>query len=157
MEDFEKKIQAAQGYTELGMHEDALAELDDIVPAVRNRPDVLELRILILLHAKKWAVALEDSRELCKLRPEATTGFIHTAFCLHELGRSGEAKGVLLSGPASLADEAIFHYNLACYECVLGNLESARTHLETSFSIDKIYRTFAKTDPDLKPLGALTT
>ena len=44
-------------------------------------------------------------------------------------------------------------YNLACYECVLGNLESAQAHLETSFALDKKFRSFAKTDPDLKLLN----
>ena len=153
MEDFERQIQAAQGYTELGMHDDALAELDGLIPAVRNRPDVIELRILILLRAKKWPDALAASRELCRVRPEAKTGYIHTAFCLHELGRSGEAKAVLLAGPAELRAEATFHYNLACYECVLGNFESARSHLATSFAMDKNFREFAKADPDLKSLG----
>ncbi|MEI8341589.1 MAG: tetratricopeptide repeat protein [Verrucomicrobiota bacterium] len=153
MEDYERIIQAAQGYTELGMHDDALAELDSLIPAVRDRPDVLELRVLILMHAKKWNKALAASRELCKVRPEVTVGYIHTAFCLHELGRSGDAKSVLLSGPAALLDEPTYHYNLACYECVLGNLESAQAHLETSFALDKKFRSFAKTDPDLKLLN----
>jgi predicted Zn-dependent protease len=152
VEDFEKIIQAAQGYTELGMHEDALIELESLIPAVRNRPDVLELRILILMHARKWGEALAASRDLCELRPDVTIGYIHAAFCLHELRRSGEAKSVLLSGPAALLDEPTYHYNLACYECVLGNLESALAHLETSFAIDKKFRAFAKTDPDLKAL-----
>ena len=155
MENFEKKIEAAQGYTELGMHDEALAEIDGLIPAVRNRPDVMELRILILMHARKWTEALAASRDFCMLRPEATIGYIHSAFSLHELGRTGEAKSMLLSGPAALADEAVFHYNLACYDCVLGNLESARTHLETSFQLDKKLRAFAKNDPDLKGILSL--
>ena len=153
MEDYERSIQAAQGYTELGMHHEALKELDSLVMVVKKRPDVLELRILILMQAKKWRVALQVSRELCEIRPNATIGFIHTAFCLHELGRSNEAKSVLLSGPAELIDEPTYHYNLACYECVLGNLESAQAHLETSILLDKNLKYFARNDPDLKPLN----
>lgn len=152
MEDFERKIQAAQGYSELGMYEDALAELDAIEAAVRERPEILELRVLILMHGRQWGKALAASRKLCDIRPEATVGYIHTAFCLHELGRPDEAKATLLCGPAALLDEPIYHYNLACYECVLGNLESAQAHLETSFSLDKKFRELAKTDPDLKAL-----
>ena len=155
MEDYERSIQAAQGYTELGMHKEALKELDSLVPAVRRRPDVLELRILILMQAQKWRIALKASRELCAIRPKSTSGFIHTAFCLHELGRSNEAKSLLLSGPAALIDEPTYHYNLACYECILGNLESAQAHLETSFLMDKNLKIFAQTDPDLKPLQSL--
>jgi predicted Zn-dependent protease len=112
----------------------------------------VELRVLILMHGKQWGRALTASRILCDIRPEATVGYIHTAFCLHELGRPDEAKSVLLSGPAALLDEPIYHYNLACYECVLGNLESAQAHLETSFALDKKFREFAKMDPDLKAL-----
>ena len=153
MEEYEKIIEAAQGYSELGMPAEALAELDSLQPSVRNRPDLLELRILILMQAKKWRAALTASREFCERRPRDTIGFIHTAFCLHELGRSNEAKSVLLSGPAALIDEPTYHYNLACYECVLGNLETAQAHLETSIFLDKNLRHFAKNDPDLKALN----
>ena len=134
------------------MHADALAELEALELVVRNRPDVIELRVLILMHAKKWDKALADSRKLCEVRPGAAIGYIHTAFCLHELGRSSEAKSALLSGPAVLLQEPTYHYNLACYECALGNLESAQAHLETSIALDKKFRDYAKNDPDLKPL-----
>lgn len=153
MEEYERIIEAAQGYSELGMLPEALAELNSLEPAARSRPDVLELRILILMQAKKWRTALSVSRKLCDCRPMNTIGFIHTAFCLHELGRSNEAKSVLLSGPAELIDEPTYHYNLACYECVLGNLETAQAHLETSIFLDKNLRHFAKHDPDLKALN----
>ena len=59
---------------------------------------------------------------------------------------------MLLQGPSTLHQEATYHYNLACYECALGQLALARAHLEKSFEIDKKFREFAKTDPDLKPL-----
>jgi len=59
---------------------------------------------------------------------------------------------VLLGGPEALRAEPTFHYNLACYECVLGHLDLARMHLEKSIQLDTKYRDFARGDPDLAPL-----
>lgn len=152
MEDFEKRISAAQGYSELGMCEDALAELDAIEPESAEKTDVLETRLTILMRARRWKEALEVSRNLCRIDPEAPSPFIHAAFCLHEIGRTQEARILLLEGPPSLLREPTFHYNLACYEARLGNLAEAHAHLETSFAMDKKFREFAKTDTDLDPI-----
>src|SRR5207249_7602467 len=95
--------------------------------------------------------ALTTARELCKAAPQSAAGFVHAAFCLHELGRTAEAKEMLLAAPQVIENEPVYHYNLACYECALGNLDAARMHLEKSFAMDKKYRAFAKTDPDLAP------
>jgi predicted Zn-dependent protease len=155
VEDSEKKLRSAQGYYELGMCDDALAEIDGIDAKLQQRPDILELRVLILLRAREWERALEVSRKLCKIRPEANGGYIHSAYCLHELGHTEEARAMLLSGPPSLTQEPTYHYNLACYESVLGNMEAAQAHLDTSISIDKRFREFARSDPDLKAIRHL--
>ncbi len=152
MQEYERTLLAAQGYLELRMFDDALAELESIPAEVAKDPHVVELRIVILTQAHRWPEALDTSRELCQLRPDAPAGFIHVAFCLHGMGRSAEARETLLSGPVTLHKEATFHYNLACYECALGNLDEARRYLERSISMDKKFREFAKTDPDLVPL-----
>jgi hypothetical protein len=51
-----------------------------------------------------------------------------------------------------LRDKAIFHYNYACYSCVLGQIDAAREALQRSFVLDKRYRDFALSDRDLAPL-----
>jgi len=143
---------AAQGYCELQMYDDALAELDTLPAEAKRDPSAVEMRLVILMQAKRWAEALITAEELCRMRPGATPGYIHAAFCLHELGRTADARDRLLSGPPALHKEATFHYNLACYECILGNLELARMHLDKSIEIDKKFRDFSKTDPDLAAL-----
>lgn len=152
MEEFEKNLLAAQGYAELGLHKEALEELDLLPTLLREHPQVLEMRLIILMQWEAWKEAFVVSQRLCKAAPKSPIAFIHAAFCLHELGRTDEAKFTLLNGPVALQDDPTFHYNLACYECVLGEVESARAHLERSFSIDRKFREFAKSDPDLKPL-----
>ena len=150
----ERTLLAAQGYSELSMFDDALAELDTLPAATLQTAEALELRTVILMQAKRWPDALATGRELCQSEPEKTGGFIHTAFCLHELGRTAEARDCLLHGPLSLHAEPTYHYNLACYECALGHLDLARLHLDKSFSMDKKMRDIAKRDPDLAALRA---
>ena len=152
IEGHERTILAAQGYSELSMFDDALAELETLPPETAGHEGVVELRAVILMQARRWKPALEASRRLCVLQPDQTGGYIHVAFCLHEMGRTEEAREVLLGGPESLRAEPTFHYNLACYECVLGHLDLARMHLEKSIQLDKKYRDFARGDPDLAPL-----
>ncbi len=155
MTDFERKISAAQGYTELGMLEDAIAELDAISAELQHGTPVIEMRLLILMRAKRWGDALPVSYELCRLHPDATAGFVHSAFCLHELGRTPEAKEMLLSGPPAMQHEPTYFYNLACYDVALGNTDQALHNAERSFQMDKRYRDFAMADPDLAPIRHL--
>ena len=152
IEGHERTILAAQGYSELSMFDDALAELETLPPETAGHEGVVELRAVILMQARRWKPALEASRRLCVLQPDQTGGYIHVAFCLHEMGRTEEAREVLLGGPDALRAEPTFHYNLACYECVLGHLDLARMHLEKSIQLDKKYRDFARGDPDMAPL-----
>jgi predicted Zn-dependent protease len=150
---FERTILAAQGYYDLQMPEDAIAELDTLPLSAQLRADVLEMRVVILIKAQRWCEALDTSEKLCAVAPDSPTGFIHLAFSMHELGRTRQAKEVLLDGPTSLAREPTFHYNMACYECALGNIEVAKAYLDASLSMDKKLRAYAKEDPDLKPLN----
>jgi Tfp pilus assembly protein PilF len=50
---------------------------------------------------------------------------------------------------------AIFHYNLACYECQLGDIDGAKERLRRTFEIDADFREIALEDADLKPLWEL--
>ena len=148
----ERTLLAAQGYRELGMVEDALSELDGLPAELERHATVLELRLVILMQARRWEQALKASRDFCQIEPEKTIGYIHAAFCLHELGQTIEARDTLLGGPTALHADPTYHYNLACYECHLGNLDLAQAHLDRSFQLDKKFREFARTDPDLEPL-----
>lgn len=149
---FDRTIRAAQGYYELQMLKEAICQLDTLPLTAQLRGDVLEMRVLILMKDERWREALSTCEKLCAVAPDTPPGFIHMAYCLHELGRTQQAKEVLLEGPAALNRDATYHYNMACYECVLGNIDNARVYLETSLSLDEKLRDYARTDPDLKLL-----
>ena len=143
-------INAAQGYLELGMAAEALAELERVSEEDRAHEDVAQLRVYILMRASRWNEALVACEELRSGRPELSLGYIHGAFCLHELGRTAEAMELLQQGPASLLREPVYFYNLGCYHAVLGNPEEAQNCLQMSFNMDEKFREIARYDPDLE-------
>ena len=97
---------------------------------------MLQLRLHHLMLRKSWQRALTLSRKLCRIAPDCGAGFLHAGYCLNQLGRTQEARRVLLKGPPALRREPIFYYNLGCYEALLGRPRDARRHLETSFQMD---------------------
>jgi Flp pilus assembly protein TadD len=146
---FEWHFRAACGYAELGMTRQSIAELNAIDPYQQSRPEVLQLRLHHLMRAQRWSQALRISQKLCRAAPDCSAGYLHAGFCLHELGKTAEAKKLLLKGPAALLKEPIYYYNMGCYEALLGNVKDARINLETSFRMDSSFRELAKKDPDL--------
>jgi predicted Zn-dependent protease len=145
----ERAILAAQGYLELGMAAEALAELADLNEIEGRDPNAIELRLHILMQATRWADALSTAEELIRLDADAIPAYIHGAFALHELRRTAEARDLLLKGPEELRKDPTFHYNIGCYEAVLGNRDAALRSLRQSFALDSTYRDFARRDPDL--------
>ncbi len=146
---------AASGYAELGMDRESIAELDAIEPRMQNRPEVLQLRLHHFMRHKRWTQALRVSQKLCRVAPDCCTGFLHAGFCLHQLGKTEQAKELLIRGPVALLKEPIYYYNMGCYEALLGNVHDAEENLRISFKMDSSFRALAKKDPDLKALHAL--
>ena len=62
------------------------------------------------------------------------------------------AKRILLEAVERLPKEPIPHYNLACYECQLGELEVAKARLAHAFELEPKCRLMALDDDDLAPL-----
>ena len=155
----QRLLVAAQGYSELGLPDLSLSELELIPDDLQHEPLVVETRLSVLMQARRFEDALPIGQKLCELMPDRTSGYIHAAFCLHELGNTCAARDLLLSGPSCLKADATYHYNLACYETRLGNYAEARAHLDVSFAMEKKLREYAETDPDLAALrdeGALS-
>ncbi len=137
------------------MERESIAELNAIPKELQDRPEVLQLRLHHMMMRQSWQRALTLSRKLCRLAPECGAGYLHAGFCLNQLGRTKDARAMLLKGPPALRREPIYHYNLGCYEALLGHVRNARRHLETSFKMDGTFREIAKKDPDLKTVQSL--
>lgn len=149
-----RALQAAHGYHDLDMVEDAWKSLRTLSTAERENPAALEIEAILWLKEKNWTKAMEISQRLCASDPMACAGYIHQAYCLHEMGQTAEARQTLLDGPAALRDVAIFHYNMGCYQAQLGDLDDARRFLRKAFEMDPALSNLAKRDPDLAGVWA---
>lgn len=156
MTDIERKIVAAQGYVELTLYAEAREELRSLPSEALERAEVVELRLLCLMMGEgSWEEALPLSKRLCEMEPDEPGGFIHAAYCLHELGRTAEAVDLLAKGPPALRTKPVYYYNLGCYQTRLGHHDEALQLLERCFAMDSRFRRMAREDPDLEALRAV--
>lgn len=142
-------LQAAEGWLELGLAEEALAELQNLPVDTRQQRDALELKLAAQMHDQAWNSASETARLLCLKAADEPVFFLRAAFCLHETGDTLAACNWLLRGPRTLYEMAVFHYNLACYLWTLGEAKRARSHLRQAITMDASLRELARDDHDL--------
>ena len=144
-----RHLEAALGYVALGMHQDAWDELECLPPEVRADDHVLDLRISIYQAHGKWEPARVLAESLAKRAPENPQWWILWAFSLRREKSVADARAVLLEASALHPDEAMITYNLACYSCVEGDIETATVLLKQAFALEPDLRKTALDDPDL--------
>jgi predicted Zn-dependent protease len=144
-------LRAAEGWLELGNCVEAGAELDQIALGLRINPAVLEMRCRVFTVAKQWEGLIEASAALIAQQPQKAELYVRHANALFFLGRTAEARSFVLPLINRFPDNAILQYNLACYECQLGNFDDSKFWLIKSIVMNKTLWQFARQDPDLAP------
>src|ERR1700754_3280404 len=108
-------LNAAQGWLDLGMPAEAVAELKQIAPKFQEHPEVLELRWQICAKANEWHRCVEVANVLVTRAPKRASGWIHRSYALHELKQTREAFEALLPALTRFPENWLVQYNLACY------------------------------------------
>lgn len=150
-----RTLNAASGWLELGIADEALFELDSLPSDVRSQREVLELTLSAQMVNQSWNSAADTARVLCLKAADEPEFFLRAAFCLHETGDTLAACNWLLRGPKTLFEMAIFHYNLACYLWTLGEAKRARSHLQQAITMDESFLQAAREDRDLIGIGPI--
>ncbi len=144
------------GWLELGNWREANDELDKITPSFLAHPNVLEVRFQICAKAEKWDAAAELARELVQINPNEAQFWISHAYATRRMPGGGipEAKDILREAQRLFPKEHLIAYNLACYDCQLGDNSEAWKWLKTAFDLGDAEQltVMALKDPDLKPL-----
>lgn len=144
-----KMLQAAAGWLELGLPDEALIELQALPPEVQALRGPLELKLEAQMTQGQWNSGSETARLLCLKVADEPEFFLRAAYCLHETGDSQAACNQLLKGPKALFEMAVFHYNLACYLWTLGEGDRAHDHLKQAITMDESFLESALEDKDL--------
>lgn len=147
---FRAKITAAEGYLELGMPLEANEELEQIEAEQRAHTDVLALRVKIYRALKKWELMQTVAKRLALFDPDNVQWTVSWAYATRRADSIDSARLILLNAVERLPAVAIFHYNLACYECRLGNLDDAHARLRRAFQLEPRYRLKALDEEDLE-------
>lgn len=151
-------LNAAEGWLGFDNVIEADKELKQITPSMQRHPEVLARRCEMFAKAECWPKFEEVAEEIILLEPESTFGWIRRSFALHEQGLTATAREKLLPAVDLFPDDITIRYNLACYECVLGNMSHAKLHLAEAFNLahnqncTDEWKSQMLGDPDLKPL-----
>ena len=146
-------LMAAEGYLELGMPEEALREFQNLPRDVKLGVEGLTLLMEIHRAEEEWEAMESVAERIWEAEPENVTHWIDWAIALRLSNSPSSARVLLLDALEKFPEEAIVHYHLACCECQLGNLPSAREHLMESKKRCRICRVLALTDEgELEPI-----
>ena len=150
-------LNAAQGWLGLGDWNSANDELENIVPLCRAHPAVLAVRYEIYIMAKRWDGAAEIAGTLVRILPEQPASWICWAYSTRRKTGGGipQAKEILVEAKSRFPNEYLISFNIACYECQLGNLQIAKQKLKEAIDLageKNNIRLQALEDPDLEPL-----
>ncbi|MFT3781402.1 MAG: hypothetical protein QM790_05240 [Nibricoccus sp.] len=148
-----KHLEYARGYIELGLVADATTELENIEGEERDSLAVRRVWVDLHMEAKRWKQAVELAEQIAPSSPEDEQIWISWAYALRELHKIKEAQDILLRAEKEHGHKnAILHYNLACYACLLGDLITANKRLKRAIKLDKRFEDEWAKDPDLKAM-----
>jgi tetratricopeptide (TPR) repeat protein len=147
-----QRVSAAEGFVQLGMYLEADAELDKIDPFCRASPKVLAVRLGIYAGLRKWELMQMVAKKLTEYDPQNVQWTLSWAYATRRAESIKAAKSILIEAFKSHPEEALISYNLACYDCQLGDLGSAKQHLKRAFKLKPQLRLTGLADPDLEPL-----
>ena len=110
------------------------------------------MRVDIYCRLQKWDLMREIAGRLCEFDPTKVQWAISYAYATRRANDLNAARDILVASLSKFPRDAIIYYNLACYDCQLGQIASAKQYLKQAFRIDPNWRSQALDDEDLKPL-----
>jgi Tfp pilus assembly protein PilF len=143
------QLKAAQGFLELGDPDSAWEELESIPAEDRAHQAVLWMRLEIYSTKKRWDGVVEIAKHLVKTSPEAPQHWIDLAWGQRRANDLQTAEKTLKEALGRFPNEAVIHYNLACYSCVSGREDEAKGLLDVAFRLDPSLKATALEDEDL--------
>jgi TPR repeat protein len=149
-------LSAAIGWLGLGNWREAKAELEQISAKNRNAPTVLFTEYDIYAAAKDWARAADVADVLVGVMRVTPLIWLSLAYAVRRKPGGGveQAREILTKAEQRFPGQPMIAYNLACYECQLGNLDFARRWLNVALERGdaKELRRLALKDSDLEVL-----
>jgi len=142
----------AEGYLELGMAAHALGVLERCGDP-RMLPDhALYLKGQSLRELGRFREALEPLSRAAVRTPDNICVWLALGWCYKRTGKLDRAIESLEEALAAQPDDALVHYNLACYWSLAKNKRQALAYLSRALDLDDEYRLLVSGEPDFDPI-----
>jgi tetratricopeptide (TPR) repeat protein len=142
----------AEGYLEIGLPQQALDALARLGKAETLGSHALYLRGKALTDLGRFAEALVPLEEVVDADPENVHVRLVQGWCHKRIGRLDLAVRDLETALRAHPDDALLHYNLACYQSLARNKRRALRHLSRALVLDASYRSLIDGEADFDPL-----
>ncbi len=147
-------MRAAIGFAELGLYDEALAELDGGGRSACPSPEADALRMEIFRRARRWEDMRDRARARVESNPDVYEWWVHLADATRHSVGLVPARNILERALAKFPENGHLLFQLACYSAQLGELERAREHLNQAIAADERWADISHVDRDLDPLWA---
>lgn len=148
----ESASREAEGYLELGMHAQALESLQRRGQLVHSDSHACYLLGECLREMQRYREAIYPLRRSVQLNPAPSESWLALGWCYKRTGRIEESICALEQALIHRPDEAILHYNLACYHSLMGRRLDAVRRLRRALTLDASLRKLVDQEPDFDPL-----
>lgn len=145
----EVRVRRANGFRMLEMYEEAEKELSLIRTDDQYEEDVLAMQVAVRQDAENWEGMREAARILRRRRPEAVEWWIADAYATRRSDSLGAAREILMEAETVHESDPGIKYNLACYACRSGDMQTTMRYLLAAIALDDVYKGMAFEDEDL--------
>lgn len=146
------RLEQCDGFIDLRMAQRAAAELVGIPAEYLSRLPAERLRLRLALAQGAWMEAADLARGLRERFPQELEYWIESAFATRRADGLQPALAVLQDAALRFPEEAIVHFNLACYHCQLEQRDQALRLLAKAVALDPQFHQIALEDEDLRPV-----
>lgn len=148
----QRVLREAEGYLELSMPQKALELLSRITEPGTFRGQQLYWTGEALRALERFPEAILVLEQAADLLPSNIHVWLAMGWCHKRAGRLDLAIAALERAEEVSPEEAIVHYNLACYWSLAGKKQRALAYLTRSIAIDSNYRDLIVDERDFDPI-----
>lgn len=147
-----KQLDEAEGYLMLDLPRRALQILDTRSDWLNMQFEASFLKGEALRNLKRYRDALKPLENAAALRPGDARVALALGWCYKRTNRLAQAIDSLERALREHVDEALLHYNLACYWSLAGNSSKALETLARALDLDPELRSLVASEADFDQL-----
>lgn len=147
--ELQKHLEHASGYLDLKMYDDALLEAEAALAITPNQPQALALKSAVLWELKRLPEAEPCLAKLAELNPKDAGLWINLAYVRRRTQSLDAAVQTLQHAFVANPQDALAHFNMACYRAVQNRPTEALELLKNALHLDPKLKQIARAEPDL--------